>query len=241
MRLFGSTKGQRAPDGSRFGRDLAHEDHRGWRKLVLIRHGQTDYNVRHIHQGRLPGIPLNEEGHREAAVMATAIRDLPLTAIVSSPLQRTMETAGHINEGRGLTIQQDKDLLEVDFGPYAGQCWDELDVRGGEWTRFVRDPRYAPNGVESFEGVQRRAVRAMERWRVALNVGEWVALVTHADLVKLIVQHYIGMPLDYEPRLNLDNAAVSVFAFPPDLRRHPTLIAFNWTSPAQWLPTATKA
>jgi hypothetical protein len=53
------------------------------------------------------------------------------------------------------------------------------------------------------------------------------------------VQHYIGMPLDNEPRLNLDNAAVSVFAFPPDPRRHPTLIAFNWTSPGQWLPAAT--
>src|SRR5262249_53535391 len=61
MRLFGSTKAQRAPEGYRFGRDLAHEDHGGWRKLVLIRHGQTDYNVRHIHQGHLPGIPLNEE------------------------------------------------------------------------------------------------------------------------------------------------------------------------------------
>ena len=132
MRLFGSTKAQRAPEGYRFGRDLAHEDHRGWRKLVLIRHGQTDYNVRHIHQGHLPGIPLNEEGRREAHATATAIRDLPLTAIVASPLQRTMETAEYINEGRGLTIQQDEDLIEVDFGPYAGQCWDELDVRGGE-------------------------------------------------------------------------------------------------------------
>ena len=68
-----------------------------------------------------------------------------------------------------------------------------------------------------------------------------MALVTRSDLVKLIVQHYIGMPLDNEPRLNLDNAAVSVFAFPPDPRHHPTLIAFNWTSPGQWLPSATKA
>jgi probable phosphoglycerate mutase len=241
MRLFGSTKAQRAPGGYHFGRDLAHEDHRGWRKLVLIRHGQTDYNIRHIHQGHLPGIPLNEAGRREAYDTATAIRDLPLTAIVASPLQRTLETAEYINEGRGLTIQQDEDLIEVDFGPYAGQCWDELDVRKGEWTRFVRDPRYAPKGVESFERVQRRAVQAMERWRVAPNLGEWVALVTHSDLVKLIVQHYIGMPLDNEPRLNLDNAAVSVFAFPPDPRRHPTLIAFNWTSPGQWLPSAAKA
>src|SRR5215472_10693748 len=186
MRLFGSNKTRRAPEGHRFGHDLTHEDHHGWRKLVLVRHGQTDYNVRHIHQGHLPGIPLNEEGRREARDTAAAIRDLPLTAIVASPLQRTMETAEYINEGRGLAIQRDEDLIEVNFGPYAGQCWDELDVSGSEWARFVRDPRYSPKGVESFERVQRRAVRAMERWRVAPNIGEWAALVTHSDLVKLI-------------------------------------------------------
>ncbi len=241
MGLFGTRTKHRVPTGFHFGRDLAHEEHRGWRKLVLVRHGQTDYNVRHLHQGHIPGIPLNAEGHREAHATAAAIRALPLTTIVASPLQRTLETAAHINEGRGLSIVQDADLIEVDFGPYAGQCWDELDVRPGAWTRFVSDPRYAPKGVESFERVQRRAVRATERWRQAPDAGEWVALVTHSDLVKLIILHYIGMPLDNEPRLNMDNASVSVLACPPDPRQHPTLLSFNWTSPALWLPAAIKA
>ena len=150
--------------------------------------------VSHDPRGQQPGAtstvpPLASPNGRhpvaDPPATAPAIRDLPLTAIVASPLQRTMETAAYLNAGRGLTIQQDEDLIEVNFGPYAGQCWDELDVRGGEWTRFVRDPRYAPKGVESFERVQRRAVRAVERWRVAPNVSSPSSRLKSAHVMML--------------------------------------------------------
>jgi len=241
MGLFGSRSQHRPPAGWHFGRDLAHHAHAGWRKLVLVRHGQTDYNIKHWHQGHLPGIPLNAAGRAEAQATATAIRNLPLTAIIASPLDRTMETAGFINEGRGLEIRQDRDLIEVDFGPYVGKNWDELDKPGAALARFHRDPRYAPKGVENFVKVQRRAVRATERWRQASDVGEWVALVTHSDLVKLIVAHYIGMPIESVPLLNMDNAAVSLLAFQPGVAQPPALLCLNWTSPALWIPAAESA
>src|SRR5579884_1805756 len=98
-----------------------------------------------------------------------------------------METAEALNAGRGLQIRQDRDLLDTNYGPYSGKNWEELDKQGGRWARYMTDPTYAPRGAESFAAVQRRAVRAAERWRHAPDVGEWVALVTHADLVKLIV------------------------------------------------------
>jgi probable phosphoglycerate mutase len=209
--------------------------------LVLVRHGQTDYNVQHRLPGQMPGIYLNEEGKREAAATALALRELPLSAIVASPLERTMETAGYLNEGRGLNIQQDADLLDTDYGRFTGKVWDELDAHDRAWTRFSVDPLRAPRGVESFARVQQRAVRAAERWHQNTEVGEWVALVTHADLVKMIVAHYLGIPLAYCPLINMDNASATLLAFHPEADRRPSLLCFNWTSPALWLAAAQRA
>jgi probable phosphoglycerate mutase len=240
MGLFGAKPQHRAPQGRRFGRDLAHHEHAGWRKLVLVRHGQTDFNVKHLLPGQLPDIHLNAHGQREAQATAEALRTLPLTAIVASPLERALETAGYINEGRGLEIRQDRDLLDTNYGPYSGKCFDDLDKQGGAWAKFTSDPLHAPGGVESFAAVQQRAVRAAERWRREGDAGEWVALVTHADLVKMIVGHYLGIPLGRIPLVNMDNASVSLLTFHPDPTQPPTLLCFNWTSPAAWLAATAK-
>ena len=86
MGIFGSRPPRRVPPGHRLGRELAHENHAGWRKLVLVRHGQTDFNVQHRLPGQLPGIQLNEEGKLQAAATAHApggpapCRDRCLTA-----------------------------------------------------------------------------------------------------------------------------------------------------------------
>jgi broad specificity phosphatase PhoE len=236
MGVFGPKR--RAPAGRRFGRDLEHHEYAGWRKLVLVRHGQTDYDANHLLPGQLPGIPLNGDGRREAQATAAALCDLPLTAIVASPLERTMETAGYLNAGRGLAIRQDRDLLDTDYGRFSGQCWDELDKQDRTWQRFTSDPLRAPKGVESFASVQRRAVRAAGRWRHADDAGAWVALVTHADLVKLIVAHYLGMPLARAPLINMDNASASLLAFHPDPEQPPSLLCFSWTPSALWLAAA---
>ncbi len=241
MRFFGGSQSQARLEGRSHGRDLHHQAHAGWRKLVLVRHGQTDFNIKHLLPGQLPGIPLNEEGRSEAQATANGLRDLPLTAIIASPLERTMETATYLNASRTLTIQQDRDLLDTDYGRFSGQNYEELDKSDPAWARFVTEPTYAPSGVESFEAVQRRAVRAAERWRHADGVGEWVALVTHADLVKLIVAHYMHVPLNSVPLINMDNAAVSLLAFHPNPKQPPSLLCFNWTSPALWLAAAAKA
>jgi probable phosphoglycerate mutase len=239
--LFG-TRGQHlAPAGRRFGRDLDHSHHRGWRKLVLVRHGQTDFNVKHLLPGQLPGIPLNSEGRAEAQATAQALRGLPLTALVVSPLERTMETASAINEGRGLQIHQDRDLLDTNYGKFSGQNYEELDKKDKVWQRYSTDALHAPPGVESFATVQQRAVRAAEHWRTDGGAGEWVALVTHADLVKLIVAHYMGIPLRAVPLISMDNASVSILTFHPPPGEPPTLLCFNWTSPALWLAAAEKA
>jgi broad specificity phosphatase PhoE len=239
MGLFSRSQLHSVAAGRTLGRELAPSEHTGWRKLVLVRHGQTDFNVQHRLPGQLPGIPLNATGQQEARMTAESIRALPLTAIVASPLERTMETAAFVNQGRGLPIRQDRDLLDTNYGPYNGKNWDELDKTDPAWQRFTKDPGATPpKGAESFAAVQRRAVRAAERWRQATDVGEWLALVTHADLVKMIVGHYLGIPLANCPLMNMDNASVSLLTFHPDPKELPSLLCFNWTSPAVWLMEA---
>ena len=135
-----------------------------------------------------------------------------------------MDAASYLNANRGLEIRQDADLLDTDYGRFSGQSWDELDQRDRAWDRFTTDPLHAPKGVERFADVQRRAVRAAERWRQATDVGEWVALVTHADLVKLIVAHYVGVPrlcAADQSGQRLGNAV----AFHPSQERRPSILS----------------
>jgi broad specificity phosphatase PhoE len=141
-------------------------------------------------------------------------------------------------KGADWTSIQDRDLLDTDYGRFTGKCWDELAASDCVWKRFITDRSYAPTGVESLAAVQQQAVRAAERWRRQPEVGEWVALVTHADLVKLIIAHYVGIPLPHVPLFNMDNAAVSLLAFHPNPAEPPSLLCFNWTSPAIWLHAA---
>jgi hypothetical protein len=70
MGIFNRSQQHRVAAGRTFGRELAHAEHEGWRKLVLLRHGQTDFNVQHRLPGQMPGIPLNAIGQREAQMTA---------------------------------------------------------------------------------------------------------------------------------------------------------------------------
>src|SRR6266702_4660281 len=91
------------------------------RTLLIIRHGQTAWNVEHRLPGRLPGIELNDIGRQQAARLAEALTILPISAIISSPLERARETAEIVVKGRDLPVQLEPDLMDTDVGPWAGQ------------------------------------------------------------------------------------------------------------------------
>src|SRR5438128_5147289 len=83
--------------------------------LLFIRHGQTTWNVEHRLPGQLPGVELNDAGRQQAARLADALTVLPISAIISSPLERARETAEIIAQGCGLPIQFEPDLMDVDM------------------------------------------------------------------------------------------------------------------------------
>ena len=208
------------------------------RVLLLVRHGQSTYNVEGRLPGQLPGIPLTDEGRRQAHRAAVALSALPLSAIISSPLERAAETAEIIARGWGLTVRTDPRLMDTNVGHWAGQKIDEIAKSDPAWKVFVANPDEPPPGVESFSEVQKRAVAVAREALADPNNGDYIVLVAHGDVVKLILAQYMNTPIPCVPFLAIGNASISGMAFTGD--SPPQILATNWTPDPRWLvaPTA---
>lgn len=203
--------------------------------LLFIRHGQTMWNEEQKLPGQLPGIPLNEKGKRQAAELAGALKEVPISAIISSPLERAHETAKYIAQGRDLEIQLDPGIMDTDVGRWAGQNYNELSKNDAEWKAYVHDPTVAPEGVETFPEVQQRALATIERWRSQESTGPYPAFVAHADVVKLLIAHYTGLPIERASAIFIDNASVSLFEINPENIHPVRMIGIGWSPQPGWL------
>jgi len=201
--------------------------------LLFIRHGQTTWNVEHRLPGQLPGVTLNDTGRKQAANLADALHILPISAIISSPLERARDTAEIIAQGQGLSVQLEPDLMDTNVGHWAGKIYDELSKNDPAWKTFVRDPTVAPEGVETFPQVQQRVVAAVERWRTRENIGAYPAFVAHADIIKLLIAHYTGLEAGRAGSLFIDNASVSLVELDGDQR--PRVVGIGWSPHPGWL------
>ena len=178
--------------------------------FFLIRHGETEYVKKGLLSGRMPGIHLNEVGLRQANELAAALGSAPIAAIYSSPLERAIETAELIARARGLEVQPAPSLLETNIGEWEGAKAKELR-RLPEWKQVQRAPsRFRFPGGESFIEQQARLVAEIERIGLLHTRNENIALVFHADPIKLVIAHYLGMPLDSFQRLGCSTGSLSV-------------------------------
>jgi probable phosphoglycerate mutase len=201
--------------------------------LLFIRHGQTTWNVKHLLPGQLPGIPLTEAGHEQAERLAEVLKVLPITAVISSPLERARDTAAYLGRARDLPVWIEDGLLDTDVGPWAGKDYNELQKSDPLWKEFVRDPTRAPEGVESFTQVQQRVVAAVERWLKREEAGNYPAFIAHADVVKLLLAYYIGLDVARAGWLSIDNASVSMVELEENQR--PRVVAIGWNPRPGWL------
>ena len=179
--------------------------------LLLIRHGENDYTKTHKMAGRLPGVHLNEKGQKQAQALAEALKDVPLKAVYASPLERAMETAKPIVESHKLRLIQQPELMDTDIGEWQGRSWRVLGLMK-VWKIVQNAPsRFRfPNG-ESFIETQTRCADALERIiQKHSKPKDIVAVVFHADPIRLSVAHFLGMPLDHFQRLSCDTGSVTV-------------------------------
>ncbi len=178
-------------------------------QILLIRHATNDYlNAKRL-AGWIPGVYLNEAGRQEAAALAQRLSPVPVAAIYSSPLERAVETAKEIAIPRGLTIEEREALGEIHVGEWTGQALEEL-AKTEHWGMIQFYPSIArfPGG-EAIREMQARAVAELEAIRDA-HPEDTVVVVSHADVIKAVVAHYVGLHLDLFQRLVIAPASITV-------------------------------
>ena len=178
--------------------------------VLLIRHGHTDTAGRHL-TGLSRGVHLNDAGREQADALVKRLEGVPLAAIYSSPLERCRETAAPLARARGLSVRVRRPLLEVDYGEWTGRSIASL--RRTKLWRVVQQTPSAMRfpGGETMVGVQARVVEELHAL-VEAHGTDAIAVVTHADVVRLALMHYAAIHLDELQRLVVDPASVSVLA-----------------------------
>lgn len=178
--------------------------------ILLIRHGENDYKMRGRLAGRLPNVHLNEQGREQARQLGEALKDVPITAIYSSPLERALETAAPIATARALKIQTDPGLIETDIGTWQGRSHNALRLTKA-WKIVQSAPsRFQFPGGETFFGCQSRIVIALEDIIHRHKPKDIIACVFHADPIKLAIAHYLGLPLDNFQRIVCDTSSLTL-------------------------------
>jgi broad specificity phosphatase PhoE len=177
--------------------------------FFLLRHAAHE-NVGGYLAGRSPNVFLGPEGRAQALRLGERMSRERFDAVFSSPRERTQETAQAVSvtSGVGPVILRD-DLDEVDYGSWSGKTFVELDSDPG-WRRWnsERAAAVTPTG-ETMEDVRRRACRCMERISREF-AGHPVVIVSHADVIKSVICHVLGLPADAGFRFDLDPASISI-------------------------------
>lgn len=180
-------------------------------RILLIRHGSTDL-MASVLCGRMPGVSLNAEGRRQAEQLGRSLQDaVELQAIYTSPLERARETAEAIARPHNLTVTVEEALVELDFGSWTGKPYSDIHREEG-WSGFNQcRSMSAPPGGESMAAVQSRT------WNVLNSIlrdhdGQTVAVVSHGDVIRMLLLYVLGMPIDHLFRLEIAPCSVSSFS-----------------------------
>jgi broad specificity phosphatase PhoE len=177
----------------------------------LVRHG-SHVLPPDVLAGRLSGVRLSDAGREQAHRAAERLADGgPVDAVQCSPLERTCETAIIIAERLGLVPVQADALMEINFGGWTGSSFEELEEREDwrRWNHFRTGTR--PPGGETMLEVQARALRHVE----TLAGGSATVLVTHCDVIRALLTHWLGMPADLLLRLEIAPASISTVEIGP--------------------------
>jgi 2,3-bisphosphoglycerate-dependent phosphoglycerate mutase len=165
-------------------------------RLILIRHGETDWNTEGRWQGQVD-VPLNATGRRQAQRMARSLKSAAIMAIYSSDLQRARQTAQVLADSTGLPLHLDSRLREIHQGEWQGLLFSEIQARYTQaYQDRQRDPlNFSPPGGEAVAQVRERVVAAI-REIVRQHPDEAVAIVLHGFVLAVLIAHLRGQPFD---------------------------------------------
>ena len=185
--------------------------------VLLVRHGLTELTGQ-VLSGRSPGLHLDDRGRAQAAAVAGQIAVLPLTAIVSSPMERCVETAQAIltaqrDAGASPQWHIDERLTECDYGEWTGRRIPDL-AKDSLWRTVQTQPSAArfPGG-EALADVSARAVAAVRDWDARFGSAAVWMVCSHGDPIKSVIADALGLHLDQFQRIVVDPCSVSAIQY----------------------------
>lgn len=179
-------------------------------RLLMIRHGETDWNVTLRYQGH-GGVPLNEQGRAQARKVGARLARYGVSALYTSDIIRAAETAEIVGAAIGVAPRPMRELREIDVGQWEGLTPEELYRRFPDHMRaFEQDPaRTVRLGGESYAQLQERTLVALNAIHQAHPGDEVVAAVSHGGTIRALLCHIIGLDLANFGRLWLDNGSLT--------------------------------
>jgi broad specificity phosphatase PhoE len=176
-------------------------------RIILLRHAHSIANEKGILAGRAPNISLSKQGHEERERLIERLNGAVFDQIISSPMQRCIETIEKFEKKPAIV----KAFQEVDYGDWTGKKMSSL-ARKKEWRQIHSSPTNVrfPNG-ETLPEVQVRVLKGVTDF---INTkSKNVLLVTHADVIKVLVLHALGTHIDKIDKLHINNASISILDF----------------------------
>lgn len=179
-------------------------------KVILIRHGETAWNAAKRYLGH-SNITLNEDGFRQAELLAERLSRETVDAVYSSDLMRSLETAQLIAQKHKLPVNRDAGLREINFGEWEGLTYSAI-MEG--WPQLLSSIYTSPGdisipGGESFSSLRVRATTVLRRY-IHNHPEETVAVVTHGGTIRVLLCDIMGMDICNMWTLCQDHTAVNV-------------------------------
>ena len=187
----------------------------GMMTLYLLRHGQTSFSRANAFCGSVLNPDLTEEGQQMAADFAKAYAATPWQAIFTSPLKRTLETAGPICSATGITPQVRDDLKEIGYGKWEGKTVEEVSAEyHDDYMRWTADPAwYPPTDGEPAVSIAHRTLRVVEEIQRVYDNGN-VLIVSHKATIRILLCSLLGIDVGrFRYRLACPVGSLSVVEF----------------------------
>ena len=194
-------------------------------RVILIRTGETSWHE----QDRLVGQrdpSLSATGQAQAEKAAALLTRLSVTELLSSPLQRAVQTAQIIGKQCDIDMARDQRLSALSWGAWEGQTNEALH-EDPLFQRFLARPTdVRPPGGEGIEVARRRAVAAIEQALGDAASGDALAVVTHSTVIRMVLGHYLGAPVHSFQRMYVAPASLSIISFGHGQAAR--MVALNW-------------
>jgi len=178
--------------------------------FYIIRHGETEFNKNHRLQGRGIDASLNETGRQQAKAVANALKDVPITRVITSSLIRTIESAEPLIKLRKPEVESHSELDEMSFGNWEGkpfsEVWEPIKMLQARWTSGEITSQ-VPGGESPVAVYNRSSSKIFE---IAENRNdEHIAVFIHGRLIRVLLSGLLGMGLQNMQQINHQNGSIN--------------------------------